>query len=203
MTGGSRILGLGAAVFAVAFVGSVTGAFRPLLYSSGGAGERTAAGSDPLRFNAVIDANAKHIAALVGTPGDGTTYLGHLAALNRVSDGIAPVAASTAQMTTNVHGLRIGLDGVLTTSRAIDDGLGTLATTAGTAGTRLAAVATRSAAITALLGTLGTATAGLGGSVRAIDVTAGTIAGDKLPVARDRTRAIDHALPPGIPPVRR
>ncbi len=203
MRPGTLILATGALAFATALVGSLSGAFRPLLYSSGGVGGRTVAGSDPLQFNAVIDANAKHIAALVGTPADAGSYLGHLAALNRVSDGIAPVAASTARMSENVHGLRRGLDGVLGTSREIDAGLGTLSATAATAGARLAGVADASAAVTALIRRLGSATAGLGGSVLAIRTTATTIARRKLPDALRGTRAIDNALPAAIPPVHR
>jgi hypothetical protein len=197
---GPRIaLATGAVVFVTAAVGSVTGVWKALLYDPSGRSEAVQAVAGPLTFNAVIDANAKHIRDQVGADDQPATYLGHLQRLDALSDGIAPVAASTATMTDNVHALRGGLATVLANSQAIDRGLGTLAGTAATASGRLTTVAGSSASIAELMGLLGGATGGLGVAVGAIDDTAGTIAGTKLPAALASTKAIDDLLPKGVP----
>jgi hypothetical protein len=193
------VLTAGALVLLVAITGSLTGTWKALLYDSNGGSPRLAAVGNPLTYNQAIDLNAKHIRDEIGDPARGDTYLGHLAAIDSLSNGIRPVASSTDAMTRNVAGLRRGLATVLTRSQRISQGLRTLAGTANGASRRLAGVAESQTAIARLMGLLRSATAGLAGSVDAIDGTAGGIAGEQLPAALAATRKIDALLPNGIP----
>jgi len=187
------VLGIGAAILALAVVGSLTGVIKGLIYDTGASSPRIQGIGSPLSYTASIDGNAKHIR-------DGTRdYLAHLAAVNASSDHIASLAMETSQMTSSVSALRSGLGMVLRESRGIGRGLNALSTTAGTAGGTLEGVAGNSAEIASLMALLRTATAALGGSVRAIDRTAGGIASTQLPAALAATRAIDDLLPMGVP----
>ena len=200
MTAGHLVLATGVVLFAIAVLGSLTGLWKALLYDAdAGSGKVTAVGG-PLSYNAVIDANAKHIRDNVGASDEPDSYLGHLAKMNTLADGIGPVAASTAQMTENVHALRAGLGNVLTSSQAIDAGLLGVAAAAAKASRRLSGVASSSTSIAEMMGLLNGATASLGGSVNAINGTAGGISTDQLPSALAATRKLDSLLPKGIPP---